>query len=95
MARAKRPESYQIPDGPQIRVYDNGGKTLDRYTVVIDGEDWDADASPGMKSMLGLNNGGRGFSQFTEGQEGRHLGAGIAFQRLDAETQQHIIARLQ
>lgn len=95
MARAKRPESYQIPNGPQIRVYDNGGTTLDRYTVVIDGTDWDDSSSPGMKSMLGLNSGGRGFSQFTEGQEGRHLGSGIAFQSLDAETQRHIIARLQ
>lgn len=89
MPRAKRPESYQI------RVYDNGGETLDRYTVVIDGEDWDSSSSPGMKAMLGLSEGGRSFSQHTEGQEGPHLGRGIAFQSLDEQTQRHIIARLE
>lgn len=27
-----------IPDVPQVEVYDNGGKTFDRYTVIIDGD---------------------------------------------------------
>lgn len=88
-------KTHQIPSGPQVRVYDNGGATLDRYTVVIDGEDWDHDAGPGLKSMLGLNAGGRGISQFTDGQEGPHLGKRIEFSELDEETQEHIIARLQ
>lgn len=90
----KVPKTHQLPGGPPIRVYDNGGATLDRYTVVIDGEDWDADAQPGFKSMLGLNTGGLGFSQFTEGQEGRHLGKAITFDALDEATRRHIAARL-
>lgn len=47
-----------------------------------------------MKAMLGLSEGGRSFSQHTEGQEGPHLGRGIAFQSLEEQTQRHIIARL-
>jgi len=90
----KRPATHEIPNGPKVRVYDNGGKTLDRYTVVIDGKDWDDSASHGAKSMLGLSEGGVSFSQFTEGKEGKHLGKGVAFGSLSAETQRHIARRL-
>lgn len=94
MPQKSIPNTHQLPGGPPIRVYDNGGSTIDRYTVVIDGADWDEDARPGFKSMLGLNAGGRGFSQFTEGQEGRHLGRRIDFESLDEATRRHIAARL-
>ena len=46
-------------------IYDNGGKTLDRYTVVIDDNAETFDGK--WWTMLGLSEGGVGFSQFTEG----------------------------
>jgi hypothetical protein len=73
-----------------FRVYDNDGKTLDRYTVVIDGP---PDAR-GYVEMLGLSPGGHSVSQWTEGQEGRHLGKRVDFNSLDADTARHILGRL-
>jgi hypothetical protein len=83
-----------------LAIYDNGGKTLDRYTVVMDNDDpaytgkwWD---------MLGLSdNPGEynGFSQFTQGNftyggNNRHLGRKVAFETLSAELQAHIARRI-
>jgi hypothetical protein len=82
--------THTLPNGLTIRVYDNGGKTLDQLTVVVD----DGEARPGFSTMLGLSPGGIGFSQFTEGQEGRHLGKPVAFSDLDDETRKHIEGRL-
>jgi hypothetical protein len=89
---AARPPTYQIPGGPKVRVYDGGEEEMDRYTIVIDDKDWQA--NPGRKPMLGCGEGGRGVSQFTEGVEGAHLGKGIAFKDLSADTQRHVIFRL-
>ncbi len=74
-----------------LRVYDNGGKTIDRYTVVgVDGER----DNDNMKSMLGVSEGGRAFSQFCWGHEGRHLGKRVPFASLDSDTRGHILSRL-
>lgn len=90
---AGKPPTYSFSNGTKIRVYDEGdGGSMDRYTVVIEGPGWEANS--GMKPMLGLGPGGRGVSQFTEGQEGPHLGTGIKFESLDKETQKHIERRL-
>lgn len=73
-----------------LRVYDNGGKSIDRYTVVgVDGET----DSQSMKSMLGLSPGGQAFSQYCFGHEGRHLGKRVPFASLDADTRAHILSR--
>ncbi len=88
-----KPKTTKLPKGgPKVRVYDNGGKTIDRYTVVIDDSAWEA--NPGMMPMLGLSEGGRGFSQFSDGREGPHLGKGVNFDDLDDATKKHIIFRL-
>jgi hypothetical protein len=74
-----------------LRVYDNGGKSIDRYTVVgVDGER----DNDNMKSMLGVSEGGRAFSQFCRGHEGRHLGKRLPFASLDDDTRAHILSRL-
>ena len=80
-----------------IAIYDNGGKTLDRYTVVTDIEN-----SGFHHQMLGLNEGGDGFSQWTmgvyydknDGRGNRHLGKRVHFEDLSAELQSHIVYRL-
>ena len=70
-------------------IYDNGGKTLDRYTVVTDEPD-----HSGYVMMLGINEGGDGFSQWSTGQPGRHLGERVQFENLSEATQKHIAERV-
>lgn len=78
-----------FPGGVSFRVYDNGGETLDRFTVFP----W-----PGELTFLGLDRRGRGFSQWGElppGVEpGPHLGKRIPFDNLDPATRAHILARV-
>ena len=87
--------TYNIPGGPSIRVYDNGGASFDRYTVVIENDGWDDLASYGNKMMLGLHSRVKLFSNFTEGREGSHLGQLIDFNQLDSSVKDHIIRRLE
>jgi hypothetical protein len=87
-------KTHKIDEGTSFRVYDNGGKTTDRYTVILVGSDWKDQARRGFLPMLGLSEGGRAFSQFGEAQEGPHLGKPIAFSSLDHLTQRHILERL-
>lgn len=66
-------------------IYDNKGKTFDRYTVVFDDG-----------SALGLSHNPDspvGFSQWGEATEGSHLGKTISFEELPQRVQQHIKMR--
>lgn len=77
-----------------IAIYDNGGKTLDRYTVVTN-----LTGAGIMFDMLGLSEGGDGFSQWTVGRYNttggnRHLGKRITFEQLSEATQSHIAGRI-
>ncbi len=82
------------------RIYDNGGKSIDRYSVCIDdgNERWIKDTRSGQQirlvTCLGLSEGGRAVSMFSEAQDGRHLGKRVKLDSLDAETRQHIVDRL-
>ena len=63
-----------------IRIYDNGGKTADRYTVVFL---WDI-TNPAKRyvAMVGMGETPfhpQGFCQHTEGQDGAHLGKRINY----------------
>ncbi|MDX9668731.1 hypothetical protein [Pseudomonas sp. P8_250] len=73
-------------------IYDNGGETLDRYTVFP----YVKQGSPGV--YLGMSEGGVGFSQWGElppsSQHGPHLGKAVEFRALSEKTQRHILARL-
>jgi hypothetical protein len=77
-------------------IYDNGGKTVDRYTVMTDQEEWanDGNNKPQAYMALGLNEGGDGYSQFGGAIPGRHLGKKIQFTDLSANTQTHIAERI-
>lgn len=76
------------------RIYDNGGATLDRFSVLVEDscERWDG--ATRLQTCLGLSEGGRAFSQFTEATPGRHLGKRVSLESLDGETRAHIMARL-
>lgn len=74
-------------------IYDNGGKTLDRYTVVTDEAARNGYGHDEFE-MLGLNEGGNGFSQWSTGQAGRHLGKRVQFEELSEATQRHIAERV-
>lgn len=68
-----------------IAVYDNGGRTIDRYTVAY------LDIPEGKYvSMLAMNDEPfhpQGFCQHTSGMVGKHLGKRIAFDSLPADCQ--------
>ena len=70
-------------------IYDNGGKTLDRITVVVNQKNndnsWDC---------LCLSHNGVAFSQWSTCQQGRHLGKKVSFEELSPELQKHIESRL-
>jgi hypothetical protein len=86
--------THKIDNDTSVRVYDNGGDSIDRYSVVIDGDDWKDSVSSGQVPMLALSEGGRGVSQFTSGKEGKHLGKQIKWEDLDEDTRNHIESRL-
>lgn len=79
-----------------IAIYDNGGKTPDRYTIVTDQKNgkW--------QEMLGLSanpTDHNGFSQWGSGQfdpkgANAHLGKRIKFEELGKRIQTHIATRV-
>lgn len=80
-----------------ITIYDNGGKTLDRYSVVLNNYRRKSTVNGNTVTLyecLSLNEAGNGFSQFCEAVKGRHLGKKVNFNELSEATQRHIIERL-
>lgn len=69
-------------------IYDNGGKTWDRYSVYYsDRKAWGEDR-PKMWPMVGMSlNPFQGFGQHGSGMLGRHNGKRIAFEDLPKECQ--------
>lgn len=75
-----------------LKVYDNEGKTIDRYTVVTD------EKHNGLYDCLGLSEHPEeplGFSQWGDCVIGNHLGKEIKFEKLPFEVQEHIKCRLE
>ncbi len=91
----KEEHTHKLENGPSVRIYDNGGETLDRYTAIIENPDWQTSAKPGYMPSLGLSEGGQAISQFGDAKEGEHLGKPIKWEDLDEATQKHIQSRLQ
>ena len=87
-----------------IRIYDDLGATFDRYTAVLSGKLWDEQFArtpdkvrAGYKMMLGFSSNPshpQGFSQWSEGQEGRHLGRPAKFEDLPEPLQHHVLLRI-
>lgn len=69
-----------------IRCYDNGGVTIDRYTVVF----MDSPEHDRLFTALAMDESPfhpQGFGQHTEARPGRHLGKRIKFTDLPADCQ--------
>ncbi len=66
-------------------IWDNSGKTIDRYTIFFKDTE---------NMVLGTDgDGGSSFSQWGKGIEGAHLGERINFDKLEKNIQDHIIKR--
>lgn len=84
-----------------ILVFDNGGESMDRYTVFPYWNNFDIRVAA---QYLGLAPGGRGVSMWGEINlsdvpglqldESNWLGKRIPFASLDEETRNHILARI-
>jgi hypothetical protein len=59
-----------------MEIYDNGGDTIDRYTIFL---------SAGSDEAIGASDRGEGFYQHIEAKRGRHLGKKIPFTSLSTE----------
>ena len=77
--------------GYRVAIYDNGGKSLDRYSVVLVDEPWN---NSGELTCLSLSVNAIGISMFGSCVRGRHLGKRIPFASLTKHVQNHIISRL-
>lgn len=78
-----------------FHVYDNGGETHDRYSVIHSSDMKNKDRS-GNVDMLGMSSDPthpHGFSQFTSGVVGKHLGKKIKFDSLPERLQRHVKSR--
>jgi hypothetical protein len=82
-----------LSDGTRVNVYhqDDVG---DPWTVVPHGETWDAQERRGMRQMLSMSETGSGISEWTEGQEGRHLGRSMAWAEVPDNIKRHIERRV-
>ena len=72
-------------------IYDNNAETLDRYTVFTNEHE-----GPYREALCLSDNPAHplGFSQFSYGTPGPHLGDKITFSDLPLNVQEHIRARL-
>lgn len=76
-------------------IWDNGGETCDRYTVVTN-EPWN-DFEKNTFMALGMSGNPehpQGVSQFCSAMEGRHLGKKVDIKELPDDIQKHIKWRL-
>jgi hypothetical protein len=92
-------ESSVIPNKPKIikTIWDNGGKTMDRYTVILKRPMYHIGLL-GSHESLGLSENPsdpQGFSQFGAAVEGEHLGKKIPFYDLSFRVINHIVTRLE
>lgn len=76
-----------------IRIYDNGGKTFDRYTVVYMTEP----EGRGLYGARGMSEDPfhpQGFGQYCSAMAGRHLGRRIAFEDLPEPCRRAVLMDL-
>lgn len=79
-----------------LRIYDNGGNSIDRYTAVFMDRDYNSDLyGSRLKECLAFNGSPfHGFGQHGAAQVGRHLGKRIKFDELNKECQRFITDNL-
>lgn len=76
-----------------IRLYDNGGKTIDRYTAVY----MNCPEGRGLYEARGMDANPyhpQGFGMYCSVTPGRHLGRRIAFEELPPDCQKLVLSDL-
>ena len=95
-AQPRRSAKRWLIDAPEdvIAVYDNNGKTLDRYSVLLN--QWYTDRSQLVECLALSDNPTHpmGFSQFTNAARGPHLGRKVTWASLPADVRRHAQVRL-
>ena len=76
-----------------ITIYDNGGKTLDRITVIFDKEKRQTKDGI-LYNCVVASETGSGFYQHSEGMKGKHLGKKIDFSKLSLPLQNKLLIEL-
>ncbi len=76
----------------RIEIYDNGGKTIDRYTVVIERQVYGMSHNP--KSLHGFNQYSHTLRKGQAYKKGTSAGKKIAFENLPDEVQMAISERI-
>lgn len=78
-----------------VRIYDNGGKTIDRYTAVYMNQ---PENRPNTYAAVGMSAKPfhpQGFGMHCTAMPGRHLGKRIKFEQLPADCQKLILQDLE
>ena len=81
----------------KIQAFDNGGKTLDRYTIIFSDDPAFEETRAGYSPGLGASERPfhpQGFGQHIEAMPGRHLGKRIPFFDLPAEVRRFVACEL-
>ena len=76
-----------------ISIYDNGGKTLDRITVIFDKEKRQTKDGI-LYNCIVSSETGSGFFLHSEAMKGRHLGKKITFNQLSLPLQNKLLIEL-
>lgn len=76
-----------------VRIYDNGGKSFDRYTVVYM-NDPEGNGCYGARGMSEHPTHPQGFGLYTSAMPGRHLGKRITFDQLPPDCQKVVLLDL-
>lgn len=77
-----------------LKIYDNGGKTFDRYTAVYLNQP-EANHCFSARGMSENPTSPQGFGCWTTAQLGRHLGKLIKFNQLPSECQRLVLEDLE
>ena len=78
-----------------LAIYDNGGETFDRITIIFLNEKRKDREGNYLYNAIGSSHTGSGFFQHTEAMRGKHLGKKITFDKLTPELQARIKNYLQ
>ena len=81
-----------------IRIYDNNGKTLDRYTIIFMDRPYSSDPGSVVKEALAASEfpfESRGFGQHCGAMPGRHLGKRIKFEELPKDVQAFVLQNME
>ena len=76
-----------------ITIYDNGGKTFDRITVIFDKEKRQTKDGILYNCVVSSET-GSGFYQHSEAMKGKHLGEKIDFSKLSLPLQNKLLIEL-